>query len=122
MATHIDGRPTGPTAEDIAQRRNQMAAQAIRQRGHRPNRLDAKLELELANRYRRARMNPDERDIEDAVISRPAKGIAQLQNASETFTPSGCACVTISGTDAQSDPAHTACGLRGSLQRFGEFF
>lgn len=71
MAAHVDGRPTGPTAEDITQRRKLIQTQATRQRGHRPNRLDAKLEMELANRYRRAHMTQFDRDIEDSVNSRP---------------------------------------------------
>ena len=75
MDTHIDGRPTGPTADEIEQRKKLMQAQATRQRRHRANRLDVKLEKELAEGYRRAHMTVEKRAIED---SQPSWGQRRL--------------------------------------------
>ena len=80
MDTHIDGRPTGPTAEDIAQRKAQMQAYSTRQRTHRPNRLDAKQEKELQERYRRVTLSQLERDIEDGIKDPPPCSTCLVEN------------------------------------------
>ena len=80
MDTHIDGRPSGPTAEDIENRKKLMQAQALRQRTHRPNRLDAKQEKELQERYRRAILSQLERDIEDGIKDPPPCSTCLAEN------------------------------------------
>ena len=65
---HIDGRATGPTPAEIDQRKKLMQSQASRQRRQRANRLDLRLEKELARRFRRVHMTAEKRAIADSQL------------------------------------------------------